>query len=88
MRKRLGEALLIAALTAGVAFCGKNDLEDETEDVIEEQQEAVDQAAETPQDTAAIRRESEDVVEEQKDVQDAMKDELEDKNIPATTTRL
>ena len=85
-RTRIARVLLITALTGAVAYCGKNDLEDEMEDVIEEQQEASDQAIQTPNDTARIRQEAKDVEEEQRDVQDAMKEELEDKGIPATTT--
>lgn len=86
-RNMVGKVLLIAALTGGVAVCGKNDLEDETEDVIEEQQEAAQTAVESPGDTAKIREEARDVEEEQRDVQKAMKEELEDKNIPNTSTQ-
>lgn len=85
-RNTIGKVLLVALLTAGVAVCGKKDLEEETEDVLEEQQEAANRAVRTPEDTAAIRREAQDVEEEQKDVQEAMKEELKEKNIPATTT--
>ena len=85
-RTRIARVVLIMALTGGVAYCGKNDLEDEMEDVIEEQQEAADQATRTPNDTARIRQEAQDVEEEQRDVQDAMQEELKDKGIPATTT--
>lgn len=86
-RNLIGRVLVIAALTAGVAVCGKKDLEEETEDVLEEQQEAANRAARTPEDTAAIRREAEDVEKEQRDVQEAMRQELKDKNIPNTTTQ-
>ena len=85
-RIQMSKVLLIAAMTAGVAYCGKNDLEDEMDDVVEEQQEAADQAAETPTDTAKIREEARDVEEEQKDVQEAMQEELKDKGIPSTTS--
>lgn len=84
-RNLIGKIALVTALTAGVAVCGKKDLEEETEDVIEEQQEAAQTAVESPGDTAKIREEALEVEEEQKDVQKAMKEELEDKNIPSTT---
>jgi hypothetical protein len=85
-RTQWSRILVIAALTAGVAYCGKNDLEDEMDDVVEEQQEAAEQATETPTDTAKIREEARDVEEEQKDVQEAMQEELKDKGIPTTTS--
>ena len=85
--RRLGQFLLIGALTAGVAVCGKSDLEEEQDDVVEAQQEAAEQAERTPGDTAAIREKGNEVVEEQREAKEALQEELEEKNIPSSTTQ-
>ena len=84
---RMAKVVLVVVLASGVAYCGEKDLEDEVEDVLEEQQEAADQAVETPTDTAKIREEGQEVEAAQKDVQEAMKRELEEKGIPTTTSQ-
>ena len=82
--KQFARVTMIALLATGVAYCGGNDLEDEMDDVVEEQQEAADQAAETPMDTAAIRREGQDVEQEQREVKEAMRNELKDKGLTSS----
>lgn len=86
-RRKIGEAVLILAMAAGAAMCGRKDLDKETEDVVKAQNEAARQAVETPRDTAKVRDKAEKVIEEQKDVQKAMQEELKEKHIPATTTQ-
>ena len=87
--KWIAQILAISAIAATTAMCTNNDLEDETEDVIEEQQEAADAAAKNPQDTAKIREEAQEVVEEQREAADAMRKEVKDKGLDTvrTTTR-
>lgn len=83
--RRVGQAVLVLAVAGGVAMCSKKDLKDETNDVVKAQNEAAEQAVETPGDTAAVRQKAEKVIEEQKDVQKAMKQELKEKGIPDST---
>ena len=77
---------LLLAFAAVTATCGGNDLEDETQDVIEEQQEAAEVAEENPQDTARIRREAQDVVQEQREAAQALRQEVRDKGLDTAYT--
>ena len=84
--------LVLLAFAAVTATCGGDDLEDETQDVIEEQQEAADVAEENPQDTARVRREAQDVIQEQREAAQALRKEVREQGLdtmrpPRTTTR-
>jgi hypothetical protein len=87
--KLFARALAITALSATLAMCENDDLEDETQDVIDAQQEAVDVADDNPQDTAAIRDAGEEVEEEQREAAAAMREELKEKGLDTlqSTTR-
>ena len=89
MTKKWAQVLAITLFAATTAMCSKNDLEDETQDVIEEQQEASEAATENPSDTARIREEANEVVEEQREAAEAMREEVKDKGLDTvrTTTR-
>jgi hypothetical protein len=76
-----------ALLVCSIPACGEKDVDDEIDDVHEEQEEAANRAVRTPGDTAKIREEAEDVIDEQKDVQDAVRREVEDQDLPVTTTQ-
>jgi hypothetical protein len=88
--KWVTQVFFLCAFAAVTAQCGERDLEDETEDVIEEQQEAAEAAARNPQDTARIRREGEDVEREQREAARKLRREVSEKldtNYYSTTTR-
>lgn len=85
--KWLAQAFMLSALTAVTAMCARDDLEEETDEVIEAQQEAADVAAENPQDTAAIREAGNEVIEEQREAAKAMREELKEKGIDTTAAR-
>ena len=90
MRKKwLAQVMLFTLLAGATAMCAKDELEDETEDVLQEQREAAEAAAEDPTDTARIRDEANDVIEEQREAADAMRDEVEDRGLDTvrSTTR-
>jgi hypothetical protein len=89
--KWIAQLLVLTAVAGTTAVCAKDDLEEETQEVIDAQQEASEVADEKPQDTAAIRDAGNQVIEEQREAADAMREELKDKGIdttaPRTTTR-
>jgi hypothetical protein len=85
--KWVAQLLVLTALAGTSAACGKDDLEDETQEVIDAQQEAAEVADEKPQDTAAIRDAGNQVIEEQREAADAMREELKDKGIDTTARR-
>jgi hypothetical protein len=83
-------AARIFAYTAFAAFtavCAKDDLEEETDEVVEAQQEAAKVAEENPGDTAAIREAGQEVVEEQREAASEMREELKDKGLDTAATR-
>jgi hypothetical protein len=83
------QVLALSAFAATTAMCAKDDLEEETQEVIDAQEEAADVATENPRDTAAIREAGEDVIEEQREARKEMREELKEKGLDttATTTR-
>lgn len=89
--KWVARVFAYTAFAAFTAVCGKDDLEDETDDVVEAQQEAAKVAEENPRDTAAIRDAGEEVIEEQREAASEMRQELKDKGLDTaaqrTTTR-
>ena len=84
--KWFAQVLALSALASVTAMCAKDDLEEETQEVIDAQQEAVDVADEKPHDTAAIRDAGNQVIEEQREAADAMRDELKKKGLDSTAT--
>ncbi len=82
-----GQVLGLCAFGAVTAMCARDDLRDETDDVVEAQQEAARVAEENPQDTAAIREAGEDVIEEQREAAQEMRRELRDAGIADDTMR-
>jgi hypothetical protein len=84
--KHVAQVFALSAFAALTAVCGKSDLEEETDDVVEAQQEAAKVAEERPGDTAAIRDAGEEVVEEQREAASEMREELKDKGIDTTRT--
>ena len=87
--RKFAMLLALCAFTAVSAACEKDDLEEETQEVIDAQQEAADVAAENPQDTAAIRKAGNEVIEEQREAAKELREEVKDKGLDtlATTTR-
>ena len=79
--KRLAQVFALCAFAATTAMCSNNDLEDETQDVIEEQQEAAKVAEENPQDTAKIREEANEALQEQREAAAALKKEVKAKGL-------
>jgi hypothetical protein len=82
-----GQVFGLCAFAAVTAMCARDDLEDETEDVVEAQQEAAEVAEENPGDTAAIREAGEEVIDEQREAAQQMQRELRDAGIPNDTLR-
>ena len=82
-----GQIFGLCAVAAGTAMCARDDLQDETDDVIEAQQEAAKVADENPRDTAAIREAGEEVIEEQREAAQQMQRDLRDAGIPNDTLR-
>jgi hypothetical protein len=78
--------LALSAFAALSAACAKDDLEEESQEVIDAQQEAADVAAKHPQDTAAIRDAGNQVIEEQREAADAMRKELKEKGLDSTAS--
>lgn len=87
--KQFLQVVAFTAFAGTTAMCSNDNLEDETDDVIEEQQEAAKVAEENPQDTSQIRKEGQDVIEEQREAAAAMRKEVKDKGLDtlSTTTR-
>jgi hypothetical protein len=87
--KWVAQVFALSAFAAFTAVCSRDELEDETDDVVEAQQEAARVAAESPGDTAAIREAGEEVVDEQREAGRAMRQELKDKGLDSSglTTR-
>lgn len=86
-RKWWGQVLGMCALAAITAMCARDDLRDETDDVIEAQQEAARVAEEKPQDTAAIREAGKRVIDEQREAAQQMQRDLRDAGIADDTMR-
>jgi hypothetical protein len=87
--KWIGQVLALSAFAAFTAVCSRDELEDETEDVVEAQQEAARVAEENPNDTAAIREAGEEVQDEQVEAAREMRKELKEQGLDssALTTR-
>lgn len=87
--KWIAQALVLSAFATVATACAKDDLEEETDEVVEAQQEAAEVAEENPQDTAAIRDAGNQVIEEQREAAGAMREELKEKGLDTvrTTTR-
>ena len=88
-KKMILHALAFTAFAAATAMCSKDDLEEESQEVIDAQQEASEIADERPGDTAAIREAGRDVEEEQREAAREMREELREKGLDTlqTTTR-
>jgi hypothetical protein len=84
--KWIGQVLGLCAFAAFTAVCSNDELEDETDDVVEAQQEAAKVAEERPGDTAAIREAGQEVVEEQREAAAEMREELKEKGLDSTAT--
>jgi len=88
--KRLVIGVTLSGVLMLAACEGKKDLNDEIDDVVKAQQEAAEQAAEHPSDTAEVRRKAEKVIEEQRDVQKVLPESVAAQHvprvIPGTTT--
>src|SRR5688572_13317948 len=65
--KRIAQVFAFTAFAALTAVCSRDELQDETDDVVEAQQEAAKVAEENPDDTAAIREAGQEVVDEQRE---------------------
>ena len=87
--KKFAQVLALCAFAAMSAACEKDDLEEETQEVIDAQQEAADVAADDPQDTAAIRDAGNQVIEEQREAANELREEVKKKGLDtlAPTTR-
>jgi hypothetical protein len=88
--KWIAQVLALTAFAATTAMCAKDDLEEETQEVIDAQQEAADVATENPQDTTAIRKAGEEVIEEQREAAKELREEVKEKGLDTTavtTTR-
>lgn len=87
--KWVAQIFVLSAFAAFTAVCSRDELEDETDDVVEAQQEAAKVAEERPGDTAAIREAGQEVVDEQKEAAREMRKELRDQGIDSSglTTR-
>lgn len=87
--RRFAQVLALCAFASVNTMCAKDDLEEETEEVIDAQREAAEVAEENPQDTAAIREAGNEVIEEQREAAKEMREELKEKGLDtlATTTR-
>ncbi len=83
------QVFALCAFASVTAMCARDDLEEETDEVIEAQEEASRVADENPGDTAAIRDAANEVVEEQREAAAKMREELKDKGLDTlrTTTR-
>jgi hypothetical protein len=81
------QVFALVALASTTAMCESDDLEDETEEVIDAQQEAAEVAEENPGDTAAIREAGQEVEEEQREAASAMREALEEKGVDTTNVR-
>ncbi|HEX6063366.1 MAG TPA: hypothetical protein VFZ04_04050 [Longimicrobiales bacterium] len=88
-KKMIVQALVLAAFAGATAMCSKDDLEEESQEVIDAQREAAEVAEENPQDTAAIREAGREVIEEQREAADKMREELRERGLDTlqTTTR-
>ena len=88
-RRMVLQAMALAALAATTAVCGKDDLEEETQEVIDAQQEAAEVARERPGDTAAIREAGREVEEEQREAAKELREEVKEKGLDTlqSTTR-
>ena len=84
--RKFAQLLALCAFAAVSAACEKDDLEEETQEVIDAQQEAADVAAENPQDTAAIREAGNEVIEEQREAAEEMREEVKKKGLDTLTT--
>jgi hypothetical protein len=87
--KWFAQVLALSAIAGVTAMCARDDLEEETQEVIDAQREAAEVAEENPQDTAAIREAGNEVIEEQREAAQEMREELKEKGLDtmATTTR-
>lgn len=87
MKKKWIAQVIVLTLFAGVtAMCARDELEDETEDVLEAQREAAEVQAEDPTDTAAIRDAAQEVIEEQREAAEALREEVKDKGLDTVPT--
>jgi len=88
-KKLVLQVLALAGFAATSAMCAKDDLDEETQEVLDAQQEAADVAAERPGDTAAIRKAGQQVEEEQREAAQQLREEVKEKGLDtlATTTR-
>jgi hypothetical protein len=88
-KKMVLQALALAVFAATSAMCAKDDLDEETQEVLDAQKEAADVAAERPGDTAAIRAAGQQVEEEQREAARELREEVKEKGIDTlpTTTR-
>ncbi len=84
--KWIAQIFALSAVVAISAMCADDELEEETQDVIDAQQEAAKVAEENPHDTAAIRDAGNEVIEEQREAADAMREELREKGLDSTAT--
>jgi hypothetical protein len=87
--KWIAQVFALSAFAAFTAVCSRDELEDETDDVVEAQREAAKVAEEHPNDTAAIREAGQEVVDEQREAAREMRKELKDQKLDssALTTR-
>jgi hypothetical protein len=84
--KTIKQALTVSAFAAVTAMCGGDNLEQETQDVIDAQEQASELADEHPTDTAAIRRAGEEVIDEQREAARQLREEVRDKGLDTLTT--
>jgi uncharacterized protein YcfL len=84
--RKFAQLLALCAFAMVGAACEEDDLEEETQEVIDAQQEAADVAAENPQDTAAIRDAGNAVIEEQREAAQELRKEVRDKGLDTLTT--
>jgi hypothetical protein len=84
--RKFAQLLALCAFAVVSAACEKDDLEEETQEVIDAQREAADVAAENPQDTAAIRKAGNEVIEEQREAAEEMREEVKEKGLDTLTT--
>lgn len=79
--KMLIQVLALSVFAAVTAACGGDTLKEETQDVIDAQEQASEIADEHPRDTASIRRAGEEVINEQREAARAMREEVREEGL-------
>lgn len=84
--KWIAQVVVLTLVAGATAMCARDELEDETEDVLEAQREAAEVQAQDPTDTAEIRDAAQEVIEEQREAARALREEVRDKGLDTLST--